>query len=98
MQALAKIADSLDELSLDKGVHIFVGAVDERWLASAPFENVPERRRHLRGFGAVEDAHTDERVDPRQAARHIVFEEASVEAKRRPELESNRIGLAAETT
>ncbi len=44
VQALAQVADALDELPLDERVHIFVGTVDERGLAPAPLENVRERR------------------------------------------------------
>ena len=98
VQPLAQIADAFDKLALDECVHIFVGAVDERRLAPASLENVVQRSRHLLGFGFVEDADTGEPLDPRKAARHVVFEETPIEAKGRPELERDGIGLAAETS
>ena len=98
MQTLAEIADALDELALDERVHVFVGTVDERRLAPAALEDVVERRRHHFGLGLVEDADAGEPLDPREAAGHVVFEQPPVEPERRPELEGNGIGLAAETS
>ena len=98
VQPLAEIADALDELPLDERVHVFVRTVDERRLAPASLENLVERRRHLLGFGLVEDADASEPLDPRKAARHVVFEETPIESKGRPELERDGIGLAAETS
>ena len=84
MQPLAEIADALDQLALDERVHIFVGTVDERRLAPAALEDVVERGRdHLR-FRVAEHADAGERLDPRQAARDVVFEEPLVEAKDDP--------------
>ena len=45
-----------------------------------------------------EDADAGEPVNPRQRARHIVFEEAAIESKRGSGLGGNGIGLAAETS
>ena len=98
VQPLAQIADAFDKLALDECVHIFIGAIDERGLAPASLENVVQRSRHLLGFGVVEHADAGEPLDPRKAARHVVFEETPVEPKGRPELERNGIGLAAETS
>ena len=52
MQPLAQIADALDELPLDECMHVFIGTVDERGLAPAPFENVVQRGRDLLRFRA----------------------------------------------
>ena len=98
MQPLAQIADLFDELSLDKCVHVFVWTVDECGLAPASIENSSERGRHLFGLGAVVNANAGKPLNPCKAARHIVFEQSSVESKGRPELEGNGIGLAAETS
>ncbi len=98
MQPLAQVADAFDELALDECVHILIGTVDERRLAPAPFENVVQRSRHFLRFRVLEDADSGERVDPCEAARHVVFEEPPIEAKGRPELESHGVGLTAETS
>ena len=44
VQALAEIADALDELALDERVHVLVGAVDECGLAPAAIEDFVRAR------------------------------------------------------
>ena len=98
MQPLAEIADALDQLPLDKRVHVLVGTIQVGRSTSPTLEDLVERSRYLLGFGFFEDADAGERFDPRQAARHVVFEETPVETEGRSELEGNRIGLGAETS
>ena len=98
VQTFAEIADALDELALDKRVHVFVGAVDERGFAASPLEDIDERRGHLLGLGLAEHARAGKPLDPREAARHIVFEETPIEPEGGSEFEGNGIGLAAETS
>ena len=85
MQPLAQIAHAFDEFALDECVHILIGTVNERRrLAPAPFENVVQRSRHFLRLRVLEDTDSGERVDPCEAARHVIFEEPLVEAKGRP--------------
>ena len=79
MQTFAEIPHAVDELALDKRVHVFVGAVDERGFAAPPLENIEERRGHLLGLGLAEDTRARKPLHPREAARHIVFEKAPIE-------------------
>jgi hypothetical protein len=98
VQTFAEIADTLDELALDKRVHVFVGAVDKCGLAASPLENIDERRGHLLGLGLIQDARAGKSFDPGEAARHIVFEKTPIEPEGGSEFEGNGIGLAAETS
>ena len=57
-----------------------------------------ERRFHRLGLARIEDAGAHQALDIRQAARHIVFKETSVEAERRAKLERGRIGLVRKSS
>ena len=90
------VADPLDQLPLDKAVHVFVGARHVRGIAAAFLENRAQRigdgarivgRQHARG---------GERLGPREAAGHVVFEERAIEAEGDPEVERRGIGRRIE--
>ena len=98
VQTFAEIPHALDELALDKRVHVFVGAVDEHGFAAPPLENIDERRGHLLGLGLTEHTRAGKPLHPREAARHIVFEKTPIEPEGGSEFEGNGIGLAAETS
>ena len=87
METPPRVAEPLDEQPLDEAVDVFVGAVDEGRIGSPALEDVGERRFDLARLVAREDAGRGQRPRPRGAARHVVFEEPSIESKRGAELE-----------
>ena len=80
--------EPLDEQPLDEAVHVFVGAVDKRRVGAAALEDLGERRLDLRASSRGEHAGARQRPRPREAARHVVFEQTPIEAERRAELEA----------
>ena len=97
VQPPAGVAEPLDEQPLDEAVHVFVGAR----------RRTPGSRGRARGCRASaasicrassrgKHAGPAERPRPREAARHVVFEQAAIEAERRAELERRRIGRRVE--
>src|SRR5688572_12937896 len=98
MEALAEIPDPLNELPFHERVHVFVGAVDERWIAPAALEDVGKGGRDHLGLRRAENSCAGKPFNPRQASSDIVLEQAPVESKRRPELKGGRVRVAAETS
>ena len=90
VQPAARVAEALDEQPFDEAVDVFVGTVDEGRFRSAPAPGSRQRRFDLARLVALENARPGERARPRDAARHVVFEEAPVEAERRAPFESGR--------
>ena len=95
MQTPARIADARDQLPLDERVHVFVVAVDPRRIRAARLED------RLQAFliallPRLEHAGARERVRPRQAAGHIVFEQPPIERERHAEVERRGIGRRVE--
>ena len=66
---------------------VLVGAVDKLRIRPPALEDVGERVLDSARLVAGEDAGVCQRARPRDAARHIVLEEAAIEAERGAELE-----------
>ena len=98
MKAFAEVPNPVNELALDEGVHVFVGAIDEGGLTAAALQDVIESGGNHFSLSIIEDSETSECFNPRDAAVDVVFEQPLVEPERRPELEGCWIGLAAETS
>jgi len=86
------------ELTLDEAVHVLVWSRNPGRIASALLENVSKRGkdgcRVLRG----QHAGGRERLRPRDAPRHIVFEERAIETERDAEVECCGVGGDIEAT
>ena len=96
VEAAAGVAEPLHEEPLDKTVHVFVRAVDERLVRPATRENVGERGLDLPGLIAGEDAGARQRPRPRKTSGDIVFEQAAIEAERGAPFKGRRIGCGLE--
>ena len=96
MEALAGVADALDELALDPRVDVLVVALhDPRILA----HRVEQRRQGAVDGGVLvgrEHAGRADRLGPRQAAGDVVLDEALVEREGPAELEDVLVGLSGE--
>ena len=84
------------ELALDEAVNVFVGARHERGVALPFFENRFQRRDDRRHIRRVDDARGAERLRPRDASGHVVFEQRAVEAEGDAEVERRRVWRAVE--
>jgi hypothetical protein len=98
VQPAPRFANARDELALDKAMHVFVGAVHPRRIASALVENRVQPVANKVSVFSRQRSARDERLSPRQTAGHIVFEEPSIERKRDAEIEGGRIRRAVEST
>src|SRR4030095_14805409 len=93
-----RVADSLHQLTFNEAVHVFVWSADPGRVATALLENVMKRRDDGCGVGGRKHICRAERLRPRDAARHIIFEEDTVEAERDAEIERRGIGSRIEAT
>jgi hypothetical protein len=96
VQPLAHRSRAGNHLAFDERVNVLVVPVHEAGIAP-PFVEDADQRRHDRG-ALVGCQHTSrlQRLGPRDAARHVVFEQATVERKRAAEVEGRGIGLGVE--
>jgi hypothetical protein len=96
VQPLPRLANPFDQLPLDERVDVLVGTLEEAGGLGALLEDAlktPGNRARIR---RVDGAGCGNRLHPREAPPHVVFEQAAVEHERPPELEHAGIGLAAE--
>lgn len=98
VQASPGIAESLDQLSLDEAVNVFVGSGNERRLPPAARKQIGKRRIERTGVFGLEHAGVLERARPRATAGHVVFEQTTVDAERRAPFEGGLVGRDVETT
>jgi hypothetical protein len=98
VKALAEVANPVNELALDEGVHVFVRTIDEGGLTAAALQDVIERGGNHFGLSVIEDSETSECFNPREAAGDVVFEQPLVKPEGRPELEGGWIGFARESS
>ena len=100
VQSPAGIADARDELAFDERMDVLVGLrrvrVEERQDRAAS-ATISSRAFVMRDASADDSTPARaQRLRPRDAARHIVFEQAPIELERRAELEERGIGIAGE--
>ena len=90
------VSEALDELPLDERVHVLVGARDERRIVAAALPDLDQRVANGAGVGSRQHAGVGQRLGPRQAPLHVVFEQAPIEPERRLEAEYLLVGSAGE--
>ena len=91
MMPQKKNPDPLDQLPLDEGMHVFVVAVHPRRIGAAALEDRLQAFGDRLGVSGIEHAGARQRFRPREAAPHIVFEQAAIEWKRHAEIERRGI-------
>ncbi len=92
MQAPPRVTDALHQLALYETVDVLVRPVHPGRVAAALLEDGREAVRDGLLVGRVQHARARQRLRPREAARHIVFEEAAIEWERDAEVERGGIG------
>ncbi len=92
VETTAGIADARHQLAFDKRVDVFIVAADPRGVGAARIEDRLEALFDRRGVGGVQHARARQRIRPRQAACHIVFEQPPIERERHAKIERRRIG------
>jgi hypothetical protein len=91
------IADPRHELALDKAVHVLVWAVHPGRITPPLLEDFGQPLNDLARVFAIDGSSAVKRARPRQAPRHVVFEEAAVEGKRDAKVEHGWVGSSVET-
>ena len=81
VEPFARLADALDQHALDKRMDVFVRARDERGIPAALVEDRVQAPSNRLAVSRADDAGRCERLGPRQAARHVLVEEARVEGQ-----------------
>src|SRR5215813_10487325 len=98
MQTPSGITDPLDQHPLDEAVYVFVVAIDESRVGLPALPDVAERFLDLIDVGLGKDAGPAECPRPREAAGHVLVEQAPIEAKRLLELERRGVGRGVKTS
>ena len=100
VKAAARLADALHELALDERMHVLVRRcflrVEECGIGATALEYFFEASTDRAGIGSIQDPGCRQRLCPRQATAHVVFEQPPVELERRPELQQELIGRFVE--
>ena len=95
---LAGVPDALDELPLDERVHVLVRAATNAGSAWPALEDFGQRRRRWRARVRGDSTPAlRQRLGPRQAPVHIVFEQAAVEAERGSRTRNRGVGRRCRT-
>ena len=98
MEALAEIAQTLDQQPFDEAVDVLVGSADETRVGPRLFEQRRQGRLQQVGLRGRQHPRARQRSRPREAAGHIVFEQAAIDGERRAPREDRRVGSAVEST
>ena len=98
METASGVADARHQLPLDETVHVLVSAADPGRFLSPAFEDRVESVGDGRRIRGVEDAGARERFRPREAAGHVVFEQAAIERERNAEIKRRGIGRRIESS
>ena len=96
VQAAAGIADTGDELALDEAVDVFVDAVHPGRIRAALLEDGRQRLGNRLRVGGGEHAGVGQRLRPRQASGHVVFEQAAIKRKGDAKIKRRGIGSRVE--
>ena len=91
MQPPAHVARALDQLALDECVHVLVVALEERGVAPPGLQDGGQSVADGGGVRRGQHAGPRQRLGPRQAALHVVLEQAAVEGERRLEAEDGGV-------
>src|SRR6185369_16174134 len=91
MQSTSRVTDALDKLSLDEAVHVLIGARYAGGIAGSFRQNRLQPRNDCARVLRRQDAGGAERLRPRNAAGHVVFEEGAVESEGNAEIERSGI-------
>ena len=96
VEPASDVAEAVDELPLDEGVHVLVGTRDEPGIVPAAAADLDQRIADGGGLGGRQHAGPGQRLGPRQAALDVVLEQAPVEPERGLEAEDLLVGGALE--
>ena len=98
VQALAHLADLIDQDALDPRVHVLVVTLDNRGILADARQQIAQSARNARVFVRRQHARGMNRRGPRQAARDVILDEALVERKRTSEGEHVLVRFTREST
>ena len=98
METTARIADAIDELTLDEAVHVFIRSRDPGRSTAAVLEDVAQRSQDGGRVIGGQDVCRGKRLRPRNAPGDVVFEERAIETEGDAEVEGGGIRSRIEAT